>query len=111
MIVLKTNWILFFQGGKGSRVVNCVLALKSYGEWKQMGGNGSWRHGGNNLKPTATSGKNFVRKNSEPFMSRTLSMNEKCLDGLSAEQNMNGDLSHKSSEMVGKLNYSMCILY
>ncbi|KAH9730627.1 kinesin-like protein KIN-14I [Citrus sinensis] len=29
------------QGGKSARVVNCVLALKSYGEWKQTGGNGS----------------------------------------------------------------------
>ncbi|KAJ8619463.1 hypothetical protein MRB53_027992 [Persea americana] len=86
------------QGGKGARVVNCVLALKSYSEWKQMGGNGSWRYGGN-LKPTS-SGKCFVRKNSEPFMSRNLSMNEKCLDGLSIEQNMNGDLHHESSEMT-----------
>ncbi|KAJ8623305.1 hypothetical protein MRB53_031834 [Persea americana] len=87
------------QGGKGARVVNCVLALKSYGEWKQMGGNGSWRHSGN-LKPTTNSGKSFVRKNPEPFVSRTLSMNEKYLDGSSAEQNINGDLYHKSSEMT-----------
>lgn len=94
-----------FQGGKGARVVNCVLALKSYSEWKQMGGNGSWRYGGN-LKPTSL-GKCFVRKNPEPFMSRNLSMNEKCLDGLSIEQNMNGDLYHESSEMV-KLYFIHC---
>lgn len=37
-------------------------------------------------------------------------MNEKYLDGSSAEQNINGDLNHKSSEMVGKLNYFICIL-
>lgn len=69
------------QGGKSSRVVNCVLALKSYGEWKQTGGNGVWKFGGN-VKPTTTT-KCFVRKNSEPFsnsLSRTMSMNEKTLN-------------------------------
>lgn len=87
------------QGGKGARVVNCVLALKSYSEWKQTGGNGSWRHGGNvSLKPT-NPGKSFVRKNSEPFMSRNASMNERCLDGMPIDQNMNGDISQDSSEM------------
>ncbi|KAI3773177.1 hypothetical protein L6452_04380 [Arctium lappa] len=65
------------QVGKSSRIVNCVLALKSYSEWKQTGGNGAWKFGGN-LKPF-TSGKNFIRKNSEPFknsLSRNMSMNE-----------------------------------
>ncbi|XP_006651299.1 kinesin-like protein KIN-14F [Oryza brachyantha] len=61
------------QGGKSARVVNCVLALKSYGDWKQCGGTGPWKYGGN-LKPSA-SGKSFVRKNSEPFR-RSQSMNE-----------------------------------
>ncbi|GJN31227.1 hypothetical protein PR202_gb19596 [Eleusine coracana subsp. coracana] len=61
------------QGGKSARVVNCVLALKSYGDWKQCGGTGPWKYGGN-LKPSA-SGKSFLRKNSEPFR-RSQSMNE-----------------------------------
>lgn len=52
------------QGGKSSKIVNCILALKSYSEWKQTG-NGVWKFGGN-VKAT-TSGKNFIRKNSEPF--------------------------------------------
>ncbi|KAK2965215.1 hypothetical protein RJ640_019970 [Escallonia rubra] len=68
------------QGGKSARIVNCVLALKSYGDWKQTGGNGVWKFGGN-LKPT-TSGKQFARKNSEPFtssLSKNLSANEKSL--------------------------------
>ncbi|KAF2307288.1 hypothetical protein GH714_026113 [Hevea brasiliensis] len=38
------------QGGKSARVVNCVLALKSYNEWKQNGGVGTWKYGGS-LKP------------------------------------------------------------
>ncbi|KAK8499466.1 hypothetical protein V6N12_011551 [Hibiscus sabdariffa] len=41
------------QGGKSARVVNCVLALKSYNEWKLSGGNGVWKFGGN-LKPANT---------------------------------------------------------
>ncbi|CAM0872838.1 unnamed protein product [Alopecurus aequalis] len=61
------------QGGKSARVVNCVLALKSYGDWKQCGGTGLWKFGGN-LKPSA-SGKSLVRKNSEPFR-RCQSTNE-----------------------------------
>ncbi|KAE9598156.1 hypothetical protein Lal_00003898 [Lupinus albus] len=56
------------QGGKSSRVVNCVLALKSYAEWKQGGKFGTWKYGGiGNSKPP-TSGKQLMRKNSEPFM-------------------------------------------
>uniref|UniRef100_A0A804UKC5 Uncharacterized protein n=3 Tax=Zea mays TaxID=4577 RepID=A0A804UKC5_MAIZE len=61
------------QGGKSARVVNCVLALKSYCDWKQCGGTGPWKYGGN-LKPSV-SGKSFGRKNSEPFQ-RSQSINE-----------------------------------
>ncbi|KAH6770435.1 P-loop nucleoside triphosphate hydrolases superfamily protein with CH domain-containing protein [Perilla frutescens var. hirtella] len=38
------------EGGKSLRIVNCVLALKFYYEWKQSGGNGVWKFGGN-VKP------------------------------------------------------------
>ncbi|PWA89584.1 kinesin 4 [Artemisia annua] len=65
------------QGGKSSRIVNCILAMKSYSEWKKAGGHGTWKFGGN-VKPV-TSGKNFIRKNSDPFknsLSRNMSMNE-----------------------------------
>lgn len=73
------------QGGKTSRIVNCVLALKSFADWKQAGGNGVWKFGGN-VKP-AMSCKSFVRKNSEPFsnsLSRNPSMNEKSLHALTS---------------------------
>lgn len=72
-----------FQGGKSARIVNCVLALKSYSDWKQAGGNGVWKFGGN-VKLT-TPMRNHVRKNSEPFtnsLSRNISMNEKTLSNL-----------------------------
>ena len=78
--------------------MNCVLALKSYNEWKLTGGNGVWKFGGNIKPATTTSGKSFVRKNSEPFMNslqRTSSMNEKLSNGHSNEIDPN--------KMVGKL--------
>ncbi|KDP28206.1 hypothetical protein JCGZ_13977 [Jatropha curcas] len=78
------------QGGKSARVVNSVLALKSYYEWKQTGGNGVWKFGGN-VKP-AISTKSFIRKNNEPFMnslSRNTSMNEKSLNVLSTDLDSN----------------------
>ena len=77
--------------------MNCVLALKSYSEWKQTGANGVWKFGGNH-KPT-TSAKSFVRKNSEPFtnsLSWTSSINEKSLIGLTSEA--------ESNKMVRKLD-------
>ena len=34
------------QGGSSSKVVECILCLKGYYEWKQAGGIGVWRYGG-----------------------------------------------------------------
>ncbi|KAM6578696.1 hypothetical protein CsatB_030533 [Cannabis sativa] len=87
------------QGGMSARVVNCVLALKSYSEWKQGGSIGSWKFGGN-TKPPAF-GKPFMRKNSEPFGNsclRTLSWGEKSVDSISSNQSSNGDIGHDISE-------------
>ncbi|XP_075473376.1 kinesin-like protein KIN-14I [Primulina tabacum] len=78
------------QGGKSSRIVNCLLALKSYSEWKLTGGNGVWKFGGN-FKPTA-SGKQLVRKKSEPstsFLSSCMSTNEKSLNGVDSDAEVN----------------------
>ncbi|CAN8314478.1 unnamed protein product [Cochlearia groenlandica] len=55
------------QGGNASRVVNCVLAIKSYDQWKQSGGIGVWKFNGT-IKPPSLVKSSFVRKNSEPFM-------------------------------------------
>ncbi|KAG8663553.1 kinesin-like protein KIN-14I isoform X2 [Manihot esculenta] len=78
------------QGGKSARIMNSVLALKSYSEWKQTGGNGVWKFGGN-VKPTIST-KSFVRKNSEPFMNslaRNSSMNDQSLNALSTDLDQN----------------------
>lgn len=72
------NFYFFFQGGQCSRIVNCVLALQSYSEWKMGGKNGLWKYGGN-PKPRSFE-KPVVRKRSEPFMrssSRAKSIGDK----------------------------------
>ncbi|KAL7587992.1 hypothetical protein Lser_V15G41407 [Lactuca serriola] len=89
------------QGGKSSKIVNCILALKSYNEWKQTGGNGSWKFGGN--VKTITSGKNFIRKNSnsEPFKnySRNMSMPETSTNVQSVETE-NSKMPNSSLNML-----------
>ncbi|PRQ42345.1 putative minus-end-directed kinesin ATPase [Rosa chinensis] len=91
------------QGGKSAsaRIVNCVLALKSYSDWKQAGGSGSWKFVGN-LKPPI-SGKPFLRKNSEPFMSsftRTSSWSERSQDSFSSEDPNEASSSHSLHMLV-----------
>ncbi|XP_020238915.1 kinesin-like protein KIN-14I isoform X3 [Cajanus cajan] len=91
------------QGGKSARIVNSVLALKSYSEWKQTGANGVWKFGGT-IKPTI-SAKSFVRKNSEPFtnsLSRNSSINEKSMTALTSdvESNKMQSGSHSLSMLV-----------
>ncbi|XP_075094630.1 kinesin-like protein KIN-14I [Nicotiana tabacum] len=88
------------KGGKSSRIVNCVLALKSYAEWKQGGGSGSWKYSGNS-KPSSA-GKQFFRRNSEPFMnsiSRTSSISDKSLDST----------EHDAREMVNAGSLHMLV--
>ncbi|CAL0316480.1 unnamed protein product [Lupinus luteus] len=90
------------QGGKPARIVNTVLALKSYSEWKQTGDTGVWKFGGT-VKPT-TSTKTFVRKNSEPFtnyLARNSSINEKSL------ADFNSDV--ESNKMSGSYSLSMLV--
>ncbi|GFY89016.1 kinesin 4 [Actinidia rufa] len=96
------------QGGKSSRIVNCVLALKSYDDWKRGGGNGLWKFGGN-LKPI-TFGKYFVRKNSEPFVSSLRNLtSEKSLDSISSEQSLCGDLGNDLNEMGNSHSLHMLV--
>ncbi|KAG0481012.1 hypothetical protein HPP92_011870 [Vanilla planifolia] len=86
------------EGGKSSRVVNCILALKSYSEGKQMTGNGTWKFGGN-FKPIE-SGKPFMRKTIDPFsnsLARSHSIDYR--ESHCAEQDKN-----ESNEMSTPLN-------
>lgn len=86
------------QGGKSSRIVNCVLALKSYSEWKMGGKIGSWKYGGN-PKPPAPSAKPIMWKSSEPFMrslSRGFWLGDR--DGLPSDNSPSSVLSEEVRE-------------
>ncbi|KAL6653723.1 hypothetical protein ACP70R_008647 [Stipagrostis hirtigluma subsp. patula] len=54
------------KGGQGVRVVDCVLALRSFCEAKLVGKQSSSIKHSDTTKPLA--GKYFIRKNAEPFM-------------------------------------------
>uniref|UniRef100_J3NA46 Kinesin motor domain-containing protein n=1 Tax=Oryza brachyantha TaxID=4533 RepID=J3NA46_ORYBR len=86
------------KGGKGVRVVDCVLSLKSFNETKQVGRSNSFKYGGI-VKPSM-SGKHFIRKNSEPFMkAMTRSHSAELLrDGVSLEQSLGLDFSLDHAE-------------
>ncbi|KAL6557944.1 hypothetical protein OROMI_018294 [Orobanche minor] len=88
------------QGGKSSRIVHCILALKSYNEWKQFGGNGLWKFSGNSKPPCG--GKQVVRKNSDLFLNfilRNSSAGEKSVESLPGEDNSCGDDVHGLNEV------------
>ncbi|EOA37528.1 hypothetical protein CARUB_v10011730mg [Capsella rubella] len=58
----------FEKGGKSARIVECVLALKSYREWKQSGGSGTWRYIVNSKPTTFGIAKQYKRKDSESLV-------------------------------------------
>ncbi|KAL9234938.1 hypothetical protein vseg_009749 [Gypsophila vaccaria] len=96
------------QGGKTTRIVNCVLALKSYNEWKLAGANGTFKFSGSTKTPSG--GKGFIRKNSEPFMnsiSRTSSVSEKSLDTSTNDQY--GDAGLDFSDMSNSHSLNVMI--
>ncbi|KAG6430239.1 hypothetical protein SASPL_108302 [Salvia splendens] len=66
------------QGGNSSRIVNCVLALKSYYEWKERGGKGVWKFCGT-WKPHSAS-KQFFRKSSDDLFVNSLSRNSSVVE-------------------------------
>ncbi|KAL5853916.1 hypothetical protein ACOSQ3_009034 [Xanthoceras sorbifolium] len=97
------------QGGKSARIINCVLALKSYSEWKEAGGHGSWKFGGNVKASAVGTGKPFMRKTSEPFMNsfpRTYSAGDKSLDSMCSEL---GDLGNDLNESGASGNLSSLV--
>ncbi|XP_042049841.1 kinesin-like protein KIN-14I [Salvia splendens] len=57
------------QGGKSFRIVNCIVALKSYHEWKQCGSNGVWKFSGNAWPCNSVSKPHQGRRNSDMFLS------------------------------------------
>ncbi|KAL5135922.1 Kinesin-like protein KIN-14G [Glycine soja] len=86
------------QGGKSSRIVNCVLALKAHAERKLRGGNGLSKY--SRVAKPPTSGKTLLRKNSEPFMKSMWTMTSGDRDGYMSDPGH--DLSERGS--VSSLN-------
>lgn len=95
--------MLYLQGGKSSRVVNCVLALKSYAEWKEGGKIGSWKYGGIGNQKPPISGKSIMRKNSEPFMKSLWTMPLGDRDGSMSDHSSYSDSGHDRNEGVREL--------
>ncbi|KAL8553894.1 hypothetical protein ACS0TY_002239 [Phlomoides rotata] len=79
------------QGGKSFRVVNSILALKSYYKWKQSGGNGVWKFGETSSKAAYGGKQSFLRKSTADlflhFLSRNASAGEKSLDSTLSDEN------------------------
>ncbi|KAL6846912.1 hypothetical protein ACP4OV_022765 [Aristida adscensionis] len=82
------------KGGKSVRVVDCILALKSFSESKKTG-----RHGV--LKPSHT-GKYFILNNSDAFMNKNMRNHsaEVIQNGFSGEPNISNDCSLEPSELT-----------
>ncbi|KAG6590477.1 Kinesin-like protein KIN-14I, partial [Cucurbita argyrosperma subsp. sororia] len=81
------------QGGKSTRVVNSVLALKSYSTWKKGGGYGVWRFGGTDKSPTSTT--DMVPKNSEPATNSLTRTSSTC-DSFCLELSSSDDPSNET---------------
>ncbi|ONM27400.1 P-loop nucleoside triphosphate hydrolase superfamily protein with CH (Calponin Homology) domain [Zea mays] len=73
------------KGGQGVRVVDCVLAMKSFCDAKHVGKRSPFKYGGI-VKPL--SGKYVIRKNNEPYMKVMMRSHsaELLRDGISLEQ-------------------------
>ncbi|OIV95085.1 hypothetical protein TanjilG_21475 [Lupinus angustifolius] len=85
------------QGGKSSRVVNCVLALKSYAEWKQGGEIGTWKYAGIGTPKPTTSAKTVLKKISEPFM-KSLRITPSSDRDVMSDYSQNSDSGHDGNE-------------
>ncbi|KAG8093146.1 hypothetical protein GUJ93_ZPchr0012g20502 [Zizania palustris] len=88
------------KGGKGVRVVDCVLAVKSLSESNKIGRQASCKYGGI-LKPL-TSRKYFILKNTDAFMNKIIKGHsaELIQNGFSEEQNIATDFSIDSNGMT-----------
>ena len=87
-------WGWVCQGGKSTRVVNSVLALKSYSTWKQAGGTGVWKYVGTAKSPTSR--KNVVTKNNSEPSTTSLTKTSSPADSFSLESSSSDDPSNEA---------------
>ena len=96
--------------------MNCILALKSYSDWKQTSGNGFWKYGGNLKPPSVEKLPIKSRRKFDPFTQSILknyqsAANSSTLliglglnlpEGYLPRENLNQDQSLNSNGMVFK---------
>ncbi|KAG7022401.1 Kinesin-like protein KIN-14G, partial [Cucurbita argyrosperma subsp. argyrosperma] len=95
------------HGGKSTRVVNSVLALKSYSTWKQAGGTGVWKYVGTAKSPTSK--KNVVTKNNSEPSTTSLTKTSSPADSFSLESSSSDDPSNEA-ESSRPLHMLLCQL-
>lgn len=97
------------KGGKGVRVVDCVLALRSFTENKTTGRQTPSKYGG--ISKPSVPGKYFILKNSDAFMNKLLRSHtaEPVQNGFSPEQNMTTDCCIESNEMATSESVKMLV--
>lgn len=97
------------KGGKGVRVVDCVLALRSFSESKTTGRQTPSKYGG--ISKPSTPGKYFILKNSDAFMNKLMRSHtaEPIQNGISPEQNLTTDCCIESCEMATSESIKMLV--
>ncbi|KAK1627564.1 hypothetical protein QYE76_001879 [Lolium multiflorum] len=97
------------KGGKGVRVVDCVLALRSFSESKTAGRQTPSKYGG--ISKPSTPGKYFILKNSDAFMNKLMRSHtaETIQNGISPEQNLTTDCCIESCEMATSESIKMLV--
>ncbi|KXG23658.1 kinesin-like protein KIN-14Q [Sorghum bicolor] len=86
------------KGGKSVRIVDCILALKSFSESKKTGRQAACKYGG--IPKPLASGKYFILKNSDAFMNKNARMHseEATQNAFPGEQKLSPDCSPESYE-------------
>ncbi|VAI14289.1 unnamed protein product [Triticum turgidum subsp. durum] len=97
------------KGGKGVRVVDCILALKSFSESKTTGRQTPCKYG--SITKPSTSGKHFILKNSDAFMNKLMRSHttEPIQKVLIAEQSIETDCCLESTEMTTSESLNMLV--
>ncbi|CAA0832480.1 Kinesin KP1 [Striga hermonthica] len=81
------------KGGSSGKVVECILCLKGYYEWKQSGGRGVWRYGGT-VRITSSV------KDSPPSLVSSESVDESVDDSESSQYDQLMEFPHLSADSL-----------
>ncbi|KAI4987575.1 hypothetical protein ZWY2020_020375, partial [Hordeum vulgare] len=97
------------KGGKGVRVVDCVLALKSFSESKTTGRQTPCKYG--SITKPSMFGKSFILKNSDAFMNKLMRSHttEPIQKVLIAEQSIETDCCLESTDMTTSESLNMLV--